>query len=518
VPNSITRGAWLLLAVAIPTCNGVAQDAKTVPNPTVTFRVASRLVVLDVVVTDKAGQLRNDLTRDDFKITENGIPQKINSFEPPSAHVLPPGVPINSTAALERQAPQAPVDILVLDELNTTFQDMAYARYALEKYLKAQPEPLRAPTMLIAVSDDNFQVLRDYTQDRDAILSALDHHLTNYPWHLQAGVSVVQQLAVSLGALEQVAQATSGHPGHKNMVWVGRGFPGIEFASSSFSNEEIEQLTTTVAQASNMLRDARITLYTIDPTALTSSLQVQTDDSSEDGDLSGTGPDPLAGDINFPALALATGGKAFYSRNDVDREIGESVRDGVNYYTLTYTPSSPSTEDKPYRKIHVSIALPGLHAGYRDGYYTGARAQAISNVKRVTYDLDSAEQSTMVYTGLMLTAEPKPGMPNTYSIAVPENQIPWTADGDVQTAKLTLVGIVLDEKSRILRRVTDEMTASRPAEGTDSAGVAARFSIAVPVVAHAVRLRFVLRSDADGRIGTADLKADGTPVSTAPPR
>ena len=39
-------------------------------------------------------------------------------------------------------------------------------------------------------------------------------------------------------------------------------------------------------------------------------------------------PGPFDKDASFEALARTTGGKSLYSRNDVDREIGESVRDG----------------------------------------------------------------------------------------------------------------------------------------------------------------------------------------------
>ena len=38
-----------------------------------TLKVQSQLVVLDVVVTDKAGNLVSNLNRDDFEVLENGV-------------------------------------------------------------------------------------------------------------------------------------------------------------------------------------------------------------------------------------------------------------------------------------------------------------------------------------------------------------------------------------------------------------------------------------------------------------
>ena len=46
--------------------------------------------------------------------------------------------------------------------------------------------------------------------------------------------------------------------------------------------------------------------------------------------------DPFAGDVNFGLFANETGGKLFYNRNDVDKDIKESEQIGLQYYTLTY--------------------------------------------------------------------------------------------------------------------------------------------------------------------------------------
>src|ERR1700738_4788255 len=150
----------LCMGMLLVNCGSTAQETKREkePAPPYTINVKARLVTLDIVVTDRTGRLRNDLKGDDFQITEDGVRQTITSFEPPSAHTLPIGRPIESTVGLEHSAPQSPVDIVVLDELNTGFQDMAFARYALKKYLNAQPAQFQAPTILIAVSHEKLIV------------------------------------------------------------------------------------------------------------------------------------------------------------------------------------------------------------------------------------------------------------------------------------------------------------------------------------------------------------------------
>ncbi|HEY4358560.1 MAG TPA: VWA domain-containing protein [Acidobacteriaceae bacterium] len=509
----------VVLIFALLPCG--AQETKPDAQGAVTLHVSSRLVVMDVTVTDKAGQLRNDLKQTDFQISEDGVPQTILHFEPPSTHTPPAGNVIGSTAELEKQAPQAPVAVVVLDELNTKFEDMAYARYALKKYLNAQPASLQAPTMLIAVSRERLQVVKDYTQDRAAILAALDHHLTAYPWHLESGVSALRQMAQSLGALEQVAEATAGHPGHKNLLWVGHGFPSIDLSNPNLDSNLSAGITTAVQHAVNMLRDSRMTLYTIDPTALSSQVSVRISDSTPNGEVNGgVGPDPFAAGVQFTSLAAATGGKAFYSRNDVDAEIGESARDGVNYYTITYRPTSSSDAARPYRSIRVNVTQPGLRAGYREGYYTRDDARPVVSANRSAYDVDAAAESMMVYTGLTVSAIANPAKPNQYFVGVPQNEVHWVTDGDHQAAKLTLIAVAVDPRGKILQRITHDLTAIRKMDDgkpVETSGLV-RLAIDVPKLDGEVRVRFIVRGTADGRIGTADLRLPGAPPDAKPKR
>jgi len=212
-----------------------AQQTPTVQTSqqpgTYSLQVNSQIVVLDVVVNNKKGEPVSSLTRDDFKVYENKVPQTILSFEPaikPAANVAAP-VAITSTAELDRQEPNAPVSIIVLDEVTTKFEDEAFARYSLKKYLNGQSDTLQQPTMLIAVNFRNIMVLRDYTTSRKEILDALDKHFAGYNWKAINGAWTAEQLNAAFASLIGVARATAGHPGHKNMIWVGRGFPSFRW-------------------------------------------------------------------------------------------------------------------------------------------------------------------------------------------------------------------------------------------------------------------------------------------------
>ena len=133
------------LLILVPCSLTVAQNSQPQSNPqqsvpAPTLRVTSSLVFLDVTVLDKKGHpVVTGLTKDDFTITEDKKPQRIFSFEQPDVHI------INRKSSDENPDGKAPVTILVLDLLNSPFEDFAYIRYSMRKFLLAQPQQLTSP-------------------------------------------------------------------------------------------------------------------------------------------------------------------------------------------------------------------------------------------------------------------------------------------------------------------------------------------------------------------------------------
>src|SRR6266536_3376391 len=75
-----------------------AQQASPTEVPSITIRATTRLVVVDVVVTNKQGQPVPGLKAEDFTVEENGKKQKIFVFVPPlvtsqkAPTAAPPGI------------------------------------------------------------------------------------------------------------------------------------------------------------------------------------------------------------------------------------------------------------------------------------------------------------------------------------------------------------------------------------------------------------------------------------------
>jgi VWFA-related protein len=481
------------------TPNG-AQALKN-PDGTYTIHVTSRLVVLDMVVVDAKGKVVKDLTKDEFKVEEAGQPQTVLNFEETGKHIPAPELAIESTADLDRLAPRAPVDIILLDEFNTRFEDMAFARYSLKKYLEKQPAKLITPTMLIAVDLEHFTVLRDYTQNKDEVISALDHHFAANPWRVHQGAWVGERYATAFVTMRRVAQAVTGHPGHKNMIWIGRGFPTARFDKWPIDTEN--RINNAVQDCVNVLRDARVTLYTIDPAGV-----------MMDPGLYGGGPwaDPFGGNYEFNRLAKATGGRTLYGRNDVDMEIGTAIQDGANFYTLTYRPANSTLDPQKFRKIKVTVSRPGLSVITREGYYLQygpGRVNPENPSRRLVADLISADSSNMVYDGIPISAKPSETDPDAFTLHVDGHGLVWSYATDTEPRHTEIIVDIstFDKKGKELKRDAKVVRAKAPPDATPTGRLLRDLNIPCKIDHNpkAVRVRFAVRVSATGRIGTADL-------------
>ena len=462
-----------------------------------------KLVVLDVVVTDKKGNVVSGLKKDDFQVFEEKRPQNISSFDAPGAHAVPTSMTIGSTEDLDRLAPDTPTSIIVLDEFSSRFEDMAFAQYSIKKYLDAQPSTLTQPTMLLSVNLRNFTVLKDYTQDKAAILAALDHHLGEFPWQHNSGSRRAEEFAAGFRSLMQVAEATAGHPGHKNMIWVGRGLPIVTLSRMNPGDQA--KLTAEIQTCINMLLTARVTMYTVDPAGL--HTPTATDEMGIDVD------DPFGGGtLQFGIVAQATGGKAFHGRNDVDAEIGTSARGGREFYTLSYVPNDASDAKRPFRGIRVVMKDPNLRASAREGYYLNAATDTTRPItdqsKRAVVDLNGAANNTLVYDGVPLTVVRGDGV-GTVKVHVDGSALTWVDHGpdSPRTAEVQVFCVPLDRKNKAMKQTAVSFAARSPAvkPGEPLPKVNVDFPLKYEGDAQVVRLRVIVREPGSGKLGAANL-------------
>jgi len=406
-----------------------------------TIRVTTHLVQVNVIVQDKHGQPVPDLTRDDFILLDEGKPQKIGLFSVESdrplskpVEPLPPGTFTNRPEY--RGQVQTSVTAILLDGLNTRFEDQAYARQQVIKFLEQlQPEDHIA----LYVLRDNLRVLHDFTDDARPLLRALGRYKGHVPTALQtpgrsgadpgsqelAGLRpqealltreldgylscatrrmaefyVERRMDLTLRTLEAIADHLGRFPGRKNLIWVSGSFPfsmGIDAQGRCALNFEVGPRTflREIERTARALNNANLAVYPVDARGLVAIGSGRAYEADMLIRTQGT----------MEILAERTGGKAYYNQNDIQGAIRWVVDDARVTYVLGYYPIH-SRWDGKFREIKISVRRPGLRIRYRRGYF--ALEEQPLGEKEGKAVLDEAAWSPLEATSIDLKARVRP--------------------------------------------------------------------------------------------------------------
>src|SRR5437867_12600037 len=141
------------------------------------IKVTSNLINLDVIVKDKKGKVITDLKPDDFTVSENGVPQKIEFFD--STLTSRNGVAQPSTATDSSQpTPRAPngfprnIIALVLDGQSTELANLKHVREGIVKYIRERISDTDS-VALFSISR-GLQLLQPFTQDKTRLIAAVE--------------------------------------------------------------------------------------------------------------------------------------------------------------------------------------------------------------------------------------------------------------------------------------------------------------------------------------------------------
>jgi VWFA-related protein len=486
--------------------------------PITTLHADTRLILLDVVVTDKHGKPVRNLSKDDFTIQEEGENQAIASFEAPGGHApvalgenFKPAGDAKSTnqPAANAMAPSA-LTILVLDELDTMVVDQAYARHEIRKFLKAHGPQLPEPTALMALTEKRLELLHDYSSDANVLEAALEHHPTHLPFRLMTGEGLTgssERLADALEALREIAAANGQFAGRKNVIWIGSGFPSLNYVSAQ--PDAKARLVGFVHETSDLMWKGRLAVYTVDPRGL-EVVHESISSATSNGFLSP--PDSATGDLVFEQLAPQTGGRIFRGLNDIDAQIATSVEDGDAYYSLSYYPSNRWWNGR-FRRIRVVMRNPELIARTRNGYYaTPDSAPTDEDMDRL---LSRAVINPLSYHSLQVQARASLSgtQPRTahITVGIDANRLHWeTLETGKRRCELTVVTAGFSTNGKVVGHAVKELEVNvdekKYAELTKK-GMVVNLTMQLPPAA--VRMRVVARDSTNDNMGTADLTPTG---------
>ena len=497
---------------ANPQTTGQANTQANGQVPTI--EVTSRLVFLDVTVVDKKGRpVTTGLTKDDFTITENREPQKIFSFEAPEVHTL-------RGRSAENANGEAPVTIIVLDELDSSFEDFAYYRYKVQRYLEAEPSRLRSPAEMMVVGNESLELVQGFTRNREDLVEALKHLPPVLPYKQMNGAFWAERFTQSMRALQEIALDNRGVPGRKNILWMGRGGPAIN--TSGWPAGVQEEVLAYVHATTNLLVDARATLFVIYP-GLSAGAGVGGLSAMDAGIDLGDNDDPFAGDINFGVFVDETGGKLFYNRNDLDGLMREAERLGSEYYTLTYQPHN-SDDNGRFERIRVTLRDPNLRALTKAGYFAPDAKSKVSPEQRAMWNLAAAVQSRVPFDALGVSIGGVVRHPDARAVelrvVIQPKDLEWLADSDGKNSlDLVLAAASMNGRRDILASRMQHWRLESPMslEQLKTKALAMKVTLRVPKRTASVRV--VVQATAGERMGTAEVTRktiDAAPAEPTP--
>jgi VWFA-related protein len=423
----------LLTALLAGTCafeTGGQEPAQSeTPSTTtpLTLKVERNEVPVRVVVRDAQGKPVRNLTRDDFRILDDGQPQVITHFSAEGAAVPIPGAAKAGGETKPSASPEVAHRFVVLyfDDLVMKFDEIARSRDAAMKYLQTS---LR-PSDRVAIYTSSGQRNLDFTADRDELQEALSHlrtvgvfakaggecpDLSDYEAYMiderkdsdalavatwkvincQCGgepknckdPSQMAQIAAarrweqaqaqvlySLLGLEKLVQQLSVLPGQRTVVFVSRGF--ISKTQLLMISEIIDRAVRAGVVVNGL--DARGLYATVpggdasqpEPSLphglLPRTVQMQLAEAQEDADV-------------LAEVVDGTGGVFFHNNNDFDAGFRTTGGLAEFSYTIVFSPRDLQPNGKYH---HLTVQLVGdakasdLRVQARRGYFAPTAAQ-----------------------------------------------------------------------------------------------------------------------------------------------
>ena len=157
------------LFISLVALSAVAQEPPK-------FKAESRLVLVPAVVKDKSGNHLSGLTKDDFKLSQDGKQQAIAVFEEVkvSKETLVPDnakYPEFSNVVGDLAKARA-LTVIAFDVINTPVLAMTQVKQDLLKYIGQMAER-GEPTALVTLEPGRVRLVYDFTADPKAIVAAL---------------------------------------------------------------------------------------------------------------------------------------------------------------------------------------------------------------------------------------------------------------------------------------------------------------------------------------------------------
>ena len=544
-PRFLAPGPLFLLMLLCVSLVGRQQPPQPQPTPSVNFQVNSSLVVETVSVLDKSGKPIEGLTANDFAIAEDGVPQtikfcefqRIDEIEPQLSRRPSPDTP---AAPVERPkvepvtknqiAPEPPGDIryrdrrllaLYFDMSAMPPQDQYRAQAAALKFVQKQMQP--ADLVSVMAFTDTMKVLQDFTDDRDAILLAVnklfigesqgfdallqDDSSSDYGSAFGEDDSEFNLFTTDrqLAALQTAVKMLGTLNEKKALVYFASGLN-----LGGVGNQAQFQATTNAALRAN------VSIFTVDARGLVAMAPMGDATRGSQGGLgmyNGGSAMAMASSLQrsqdtLYALAADTGGKAFLDNNELSTGIVNAEKAISSYYIIGYYTTNQALDGK-FRRIKIAYAgETSAKLDYRVGYFA----------QKVFGKFNTAEKERQLQDALMLgdpITELTMALEVDYfqldgatyyasiHIKIPGSELALARRGGAEHTMIEFIGEIKDDYNFTQDNVRDSMDKKLTGETAEQlAHHPIQYDTGFPLLPGTYNIKVLARDNETGRIGT----------------
>jgi Ca-activated chloride channel family protein len=323
VPAAAAAALALAAFVFVGPRRALAQERPT-------FRVKVDMVVLSFQITDSKGHYINGLKPKDFRILEDGIPQKINTFgegDQPPVQIAADGtsrpVVLDSNGDGRSDAFVGTNVFVLFDTSNYMYRGFVYASDAIADFIRGLD---RADSVAVYTYSRNLSRAAPLSKQRTSAITGLRS-------------AVAGDDSALYNALLLTLRDAAKVPGRKVVI--------------VFSNGPDNASMVAPDDVRAVAEDEGIPIYVI------STAEVN--------------KDPISSNV-FKRISTRTGGKSYFARTwQKQVEAFEAIREDLgNSYTVTYYPQPNPNEG--FRKISVEV-VSDLGKKYRVQCRPGYRPQ-----------------------------------------------------------------------------------------------------------------------------------------------
>lgn len=328
----ITGGLWRAVAgavafIALGNLTAMGQQSPPLAQSPQTLKISTEVVNVFAVVKDKKGLLIPNLNKDDFEITEDGVPQTIKYFSRSADTPLTLAILIDTSPSQQRVLPteQEEADAFIRQVIHP--KDLA----------------------CILHFDLDVELLQDFTSDHGLLARAIDGTQIN-----GGGAGVLPStFPTDTPCCTHLYDAVYLASNDLLRDQVGRKVV-IELTDGEDEGSQ-EKLSAAIEAA----QKSDVIIYSIDVS----------DRSFYSGQFAG-----FNGDSVLERLSGETGGRVVkVSRKHTMSEAFHQIEDELRtQYLLGYTPTN-ARHDGSFRKIRVQVRTGGYKVQARRGYYAPSR-------------------------------------------------------------------------------------------------------------------------------------------------